>query len=101
MALAPLYGRAEPLTAPYSISRSIRVGEDFETLTSGGPYDLTARAGKPQRCIRRLWCPSETTISLMKNSSGVDSPPGAVPSGSTIDADISSITVDATVVVFW
>ena len=89
------------MAAPYKISKSFRVGEDFAVLTSGGPYDLTAQSGKPDRCIRRLLCPSATTISLMKNASGVDAPPGAVPAGTVIDADISAITVNATVLVFW
>jgi hypothetical protein len=86
---------------PPAISRSRRIGEDFEVLAAGGPYDLTSRSGKPQRCIRRLMCPNATTISLMKNTAGVDSPIGAVPAGTTIDADVSALTVDATVMVVW
>jgi hypothetical protein len=87
---------------PFQISRSIRVGEDFETLAAG-TYDLTTRTGKPQRCIRRIQVLVAGTITMMKNSGGVDSPPGAVYQGLTIDADVSSITTagGAVVLVSW
>ncbi len=83
------------------INHSRRVGEAFETLAAGTYADLTARANRPQTCIRRLQCLTATNISVMADAQGRNSAPGSVPAGTTIDADISAITVDQTVLVFW
>lgn len=82
------------------ISRSQRVGEDFEVLAAG-TYTLYNRSGKPQTCVRRVQALADGTISMLKNSGEVDSPPGAVTAGTQIDADISALTCSAAVMVFW
>lgn len=84
------------------ISRSLRVGEKFETLAAGGPYLLYARTDKQPTCARRIQCLAATTITLMKDSGEVDSPPGAVAAGTVIDADISAITfTGGPILVLW
>lgn len=57
-----------------------------------GAYTLYNRSGKPDRCVRRVYCYNAATITVMKNSGDVDSPPGAVPAGTIFDADVSAIT---------
>lgn len=89
--------------APFPISRSVRVGEATETLTVGGPYNLCARPNKPAWCARRIQVLVAGTLTLLKDSAGIDSAPGAVFQGLTLDADFSSVTVagGATIFVSW
>jgi hypothetical protein len=97
-----LPGGGDLMPAPFPISKSLRVGEAFETLTAGA-YDLTARPNKPRRCARRVTVLVAGNITLLKDAGGVDSPPGAVYQGLVIDADVSSITTTggAVVLVAW
>ena len=85
-----------------TISRSQRVGEAFEVLPAG-TYDLAARPNKPQACARALVVLVAGTITMLKDSGGFDSPPGAVFQGLQIQADMGDITIagGATVMVFW
>lgn len=85
---------------PHKVSPSLRVGESFRSLAAG-THNLVALSGGLNCCARRVHCLSATTISLLRDPEGVDSPPGAVPAGTVIDADVSEITVNATVMVFW
>lgn len=88
--------------APFSISKSLRVGEDFAVLAAG-THDLTAQSGKPQgRCVRRVHCYNAATITSLKNASGVDTAPGAVPAGTVFDLDASSIVfTGGPIMVLW
>ncbi len=91
------------MPAPFSISKSIRVGEDFTALAAGD-YDLTAQAGRPERCVRRILVLVAATFSVMSNSAGVNGAAvgTAVPAGTMIDADISAISfTGGPVQVFW
>jgi len=83
------------------VNDSVNVGSSFETLPAAAYPDLAARTGRPATCIRRVQCFGATTISVMKGPTGLDSPPGLVPAGTVIDANISAITADVAILVFW
>lgn len=85
-----LLGYSWGVPAPFPISKSLRVGEDFAILAAG-TFDLTAQSGKPARCVRRVHCYNAATITSLKNAGGVDTAPGAVPAGTVFDVDASSI----------
>jgi hypothetical protein len=82
------------------INRSLRVGEDFETLAAG-TYTLYNRSGKPQTCARRIMVLADGSLTMLKNSGEVDSPPGAVTAGMVFDADFSAVTCTAAIWVAW
>ena len=88
------------MPAPFPINKSTRTGEAFEFLAAG-TYDLTARSGKPQRCARRVVAMAAQNFTLLKDSGGNDSPPGAVYSGFIHDADTSAITCSGAIGVYW
>lgn len=84
------------------ISKSERVGEEFDTLTAGA-HNLAALSGKPALCVRRVWCIAETTFTVLADHAGTNEAPAvAIPAGTMIDADISAITfTGGPVMVFW
>jgi len=84
------------------VSRETGVGKAWKKLTAG-TYALDAQSGKPTHCARRIVVLVAGDITLLKDSSETDDPPGAVFQGFVHDGDTADITITgATVVmVYW
>ena len=86
--------------AVHAISRSTRVGEDYEFLAAG-TYTLDARPGKPLRCARRIVAMVAGNWTELRNSGEIDSAPGAVFQGFVHDGDTYKIVCSAAIAVYW
>lgn len=89
------------MPAPFPITDSESVGSTHEYLATPTAVDLTTRPGKPQRCARRIVAMAAGNWTLLADSGGVDSPPGAVFQGFLHDSNTSAITSTAGVMVYW
>ena len=88
------------MSAPFPILFDGRTYQAFAFLGAGS-HDLTAITGKPQRCARRVVALVAGNWTALVDSSGVDSPAGAVPEGYVHDAHTSAITCSAAVAIYW
>lgn len=68
---------------------------------AAGAYTLYNRSGRPQVCPRRITILADGNLTVLKDASEVDSPPGAVTAGMVFDGDYSAVTCSAAIYVQW